>query len=636
MTTEERDPQLEELLAFIRDERGFDFTGYKRASLGRRIAKRMQETKAASYSEYRGLLETDPGEYALLFDTILINVTSFFRDPLAWEYVREEIAPRILTQRTDNHSIRIWSTGCSTGEEAYTVAMIFADAMGDEAFVSRVKIYATDVDDSALALGRHATYSQAQLEPVPQTLRDRYFEPVNGSYAFPSGFRRSVIFGRHDLVQDPPISRIDFLVSRNTLMYFDASTQERILSNFHFALQDEGFLFLGKSEVLVARSPLYAAIDLRRRVFIKVPSAAARDRTVPRTPRVFDDADAGDGGVVREAAFETAPLAQIVIDRNGRLSAANMQARLQFALGQRDIGSLLQDLELSYRPAELRSKIEQAYAERHTIAIREVEWHTGPDVRYLDITVQPLTSKTGELVGIGVTFSDVTRFRRLQEALQESKNEVETAYEELQATVEELETTNEELQSTNEELETTNEELQSTNEELETMNEELQSTNEELETINDEVRERSVELDGANTLLETILTNLGVGVAVLDGDQRVRNWNAHAEELWGVRLQDVEGSHILSLDIGLPLDGLRTQVQAALTGDGTQAEEVVEATNRRGRAIRCRGAGGGGPPPPPGRPPRGRAAVLPRRNDGYGDGARAPGAILLMEELPVR
>ncbi len=584
MTTEERDPELEELLAFIRDERGFDFTGYKRASLGRRITRRMHEKRAASYSEYRHLLETDPAEYALLFDTILINVTSFFRDPAAWEYVGEEIAPRILAQRTDNDSIRIWSTGCSTGEEAYTIAMIFAEAMGDEAFVSRVKIYATDVDDSALALGRHAAYSPAQLEPVPASFKDRYFEPVNGSYAFRTDLRRSVIFGRHDLVQDPPISRIDFLVSRNTLMYFDASTQERILSNFHYALQDEGFLFLGKSEVLVARSPLYAAIDLRRRVFIKVPSATARDRAVPRPPRVLDDSVGDDGLAVREAAFEAAPLAQIVIDRNSRLSAANMQARLQFGLAQRDIGSLLQDLELSYRPAELRSKIEQAYSERHTITIREVEWHTGPDVRYLDVTVQPLTSKTGELVGIGVTFSDVTRFRRLQEALQASKNEVETAYEELQATVEELETTNEELQSTNEELETTNEELQSTNEELETMNEELQSTNEELETINDELHQRTDELNEVNVFLEAVLGGLSAAVLVLDSELRVQAWNDSARELWGLHSQEVIGQHVLNLDVGFPVDRLRAPLRAVMSGASPEAE-LIEAVNRRGRPV---------------------------------------------------
>jgi two-component system, chemotaxis family, CheB/CheR fusion protein len=586
MTTQERDPELEELLTYIRDERGFDFTGYKRASLSRRIAKRMHDAKAESYEDYRQQLDEDPTEYSLLFDTILINVTSFFRDPQAWDYIRNEIVPQILAQRTDNEPIRIWSTGCSTGEEAYTVAMIFADAMGDEAFVNRVKIYATDVDDAALGLGRHATYSEAQLEPVPESFRSRYFEPITGSYAFRTDLRRAVIFGRHDLVQDAPISRIDLLVSRNTLMYFDAVTQERILANFHFALQEEGFLFLGRSEVLVARSALFAAVDLRRRVFIKVPSTVVRDRAVPR-PRVLDESEPENGIAVREAAFESAPLSQIVVDRGGHLAAANMQARLQFGLGQREIGSLLQDLELSYRPVELRSKIEQAYGERHTITIREVEWHTGPDVRYLDITVQPLTSKTGELVGSAVTFADVTRYRRLQGALQESKNAVETAYEELQATVEELETTNEELQSTNEELETTNEELQSTNEELETMNEELQSTNEELETINDELHQRTDELNEVNAFLEAVLGGLTAAVVVLDSELRVQAWNDAARELWGLRSDEVVGQHVLNLDVGFPVDRLRAPLRAAMNG-GEPTEELVDAVNRRGRPVQVR------------------------------------------------
>jgi two-component system, chemotaxis family, CheB/CheR fusion protein len=587
LTTQERNPELEDLLSFIRDERGFDFTGYKRPSLGRRIVKRMQEAKIETYSDYRHLLEHDTEEYARLFDTILINVTSFFRDPLAWDYIRQEVVPRILAQRTDNDPIRIWSTGCSTGEEAYTVAMIFADALGDEAFVSRVKIYATDVDDSALSLGRQATYSEAQLETVPEDFRARYFEPVNGAYGFRSELRRSVIFGRHDLVQDAPISRIDFLISRNTLMYFDGATQQAILSSFHFALRDDGYLFLGKSEVLVARSPLFAAVDLRRRVFVKVPAAAARDRAVPRLPRAFDDAEVDDGVAVRDAAFESSPLAQIVVDRSGRLAAANMQARVQFGLAQRDRGSLLQDLELSYRPIELRSKIEQAYAERHTINVREVEWHTGSDVRYLDITVQPLTTRTGELVGITVTFTDVTRYRRLQEALQDSKNELETAYEELQATVEELETTNEELQSTNEELETTNEELQSTNEELETMNEELQSTNEELETINDELHQRTDELNEVNAFLEGVLGGLTAAVIVLDSELRVQAWNDAARELWGLHSDEVAGQHVLNLDIGFPLERLRAPLRAAAAGS-TPEEESVEAVNRRGRPVEVR------------------------------------------------
>jgi two-component system CheB/CheR fusion protein len=590
MSVEERDPDFERLLEFLRDERGFDFTGYKRPSLVRRISKRMQDAKLdGDFEAYRGYLATHPDEFTHLFDTILINVTSFFRDRPAWDYLQAEIVPRILEQRAPRDPVRIWSTGCSTGEEAFTLAIIFAEALGEEDFKQRVKIYGTDVDEHALGTGRAATYAFSQVEPVPPELRSKYFEQGNGgTVAFRADLRRSVIFGRHDLVQDPPISRIDLLVSRNTLMYFDVPAQQRILANFHFALRDDGFLFLGKSEVLVARSPLFAAVDLRRRVFAKVPAGAARDRAVPRV-RVQEETDEPGAApeqetTVQTAGFEASPIAQVLVDRAGRLAAANMQARLLFGLGHRDVGALLQDLELSYRPVELRSRIEQAYSEGHPITLRDVEWHPGAEVRFLDVVVHPLTSPTGESVGVAVAFSDVTRYRRLGEALQESKREVEIAYEELQSTVEELETTNEELQSTNEELETTNEELQSTNEELETMNEELQSTNEELETINDELQQRTDELNEVNSFLEGVLGSLTAAVVVVDRELRVTAWNDAARELWGLRSQEAHGQHLLNLDIGLPVDRLRQPIRGALAGETTS--QVLEAVNRRGKPVR--------------------------------------------------
>jgi two-component system, chemotaxis family, CheB/CheR fusion protein len=258
-----------------------------------------------------------------------------------------------------------------------------------------------------------------------------------------------------------------------------------------------------------------------------------------------------------------------------------------FGLGQSDLGTLLQDLEFSYRPVELRSRIEQTYASQHPITLRDVEWHSGAEMRLVDIQLAPLNSGTGEVLGVGVSFTDVTRYRRLQEALQDSKREVDTTNEELQSTIEELETTNEELQSTNEELETTNEELQSTNEELETMNEELQSTNEELEAINDELHQRTDELNEVNAFLETVLASLSEGVVVIDGELRVQAWNDAAQELWGLRREEVTGQHFLNLDIGLPVDQLRSSMRATLAGD--QPEELtVEAVNRRGRTIRCR------------------------------------------------
>jgi two-component system, chemotaxis family, CheB/CheR fusion protein len=576
------DAGLDELLEFLRDERGFDFTGYKRPSLSRRIHKRVHDARVDNLHDYRLYLERHPDEFARLFDTILINVTSFFRDKPAWDYIHEEIVPRIAESRSPADPIRVWSTGCSTGEEAFTTAMIFAEVLGEEDYKRRVKIYATDVDDDALSVGRHASYRPDQVEPVPPELREKYFEQTNGAYGFRGDLRRTVIFGRHDLVQDPPISRIDFLVSRNTLMYFDAEAQERILENFHFGLREDGFLFLGKSEVLAARLPLFAAVDLKRRVFAKVTTATRERTAVPVTgvtvAGVTPDA-------LRETGFEASPVAQILIDLDGRLVAANLQARMMFGLNQRDIGTPLQDLELSYRPIELRSRIEQAYAGRHVVSLREVEWHSRMDTRFVDIQIAPLISPTSEIVGAAISFTDVSRSRVLQQALQESKREMENAYEELQSTVEELETTNEELQSTNEELETTNEELQSTNEELETTNEELQSTNEELETINDELHQRTDELNDANAFLESVLRGLKAAVVVVDDELRVHEWNAAAEDLWGLRRDEVYGSHFLNLDIGLPLDQLRSPIADVLKG-GVDGGVEVDAVNRRGRRVR--------------------------------------------------
>src|SRR5207249_3518152 len=217
--SEDRDPAFEELLDYIKRERAFDFTGYKRASLLRRVSKRMQAVGVDDFRAYRDLLEARPDEFADLFDTVLINVTSFFRDKPAWEQLQAEIVPQLAEAKRDAGAIRVWSTGC-----------------------------ATDVDAEALSVGRRASYPDKALEDVPEDIRRRYFEPDDSRSVFRKDLRRAVIFGRHDLIQDPPISRIDLLISRNTLIYFDADTQRQILANFHFSLTREGFLFLGKSE----------------------------------------------------------------------------------------------------------------------------------------------------------------------------------------------------------------------------------------------------------------------------------------------------------------------------------------------------------------------------------------------------
>lgn len=593
MTGEETNPEFEVLLEHLKQSRGFDFTGYKRSSLMRRIRKRMQEIAIEDYGTYADYLEVHPDEFTLLFNTILINVTSFFRDQSAWDYLAVEVIPRIVARKELNQPIRIWSAGCASGEESYSLAMALAETIGIEQFRKRVKIYATDADEEALIHARHAAYTARDLTNVPPALLEKYFEQSNGGerYMFHKDLRRSIIFGRHNLVQDAPISRVDLLACRNTLMYFNAEAQAKILARFHFALQDGGFLFLGKAEMLLTHANSFAPVDLKRRIFINVPKTNLRDHLLLMA-QTGDEADVNhltSHVQIRETAFDMSLTAQVVVDLNRFLVLANERARALFNLVPADLGRPLQDLELSYRLVELRSCVEQVYSERRPINLRDIEWSTSSgEVHYLDAQITPILDINGNLLGVNISFTDVTRFKRLQEQVEHSNQELEMAYEELQSTNEELETTNEELQSTVEELETTNEELQSTNEELETMNEELQSTNEELQTMNDEMGQRSSELNRVNAYLESILSSLRGGVLVMDRDLSIQVWNDKAEDLWGLRTDETRGQHFLNLDIGLPVDQLRQPIRACLIGEMADYEVTLEAINRRGRAIQCR------------------------------------------------
>jgi two-component system, chemotaxis family, CheB/CheR fusion protein len=581
----EDDPGWSGLLNYLAAARGFDFHGYKPTTLGRRVRKRMGALGIDSFAGYQDHLEVHPDEFTALFNTILINVTGFFRDPQAWDVVRTSVVPRIVATKAPGEPIRAWSAGCASGEEAYTIAMVLAEELGAEAFGERVKIYATDLDEEALNAARHATYTARQVESVPPELLQRYFDQLDGMYVFRKDYRRQVIFGRHDLLADAPISRVDLLVCRNTLMYFNSEAQARILRRFHFALNEGGFLFLGRAETLMAHGQSFIPIDLKRRLSQKARSGG--DRVTPPSSDA-DGAQAGARAHLPEVGFEASPVPQLLIDTSGVVASINERARTLFGLQPGDIGRPLRDLQLSYRPADLRSLIDQATAERRPISIKEVEWRTpNGESRWLDVQVTPLRDSTGSDVGTLVAYADVTAHRRLTRELEQSHQELETAYEELQSTNEELETTNEELQSTVEELETTNEELQSTNEELETMNEELQSTNEELQTINDELRQRGEELNEANAFLQSVMASLRGGVAVVDRELRLLAWSRQAEELWGLRLEEVSGHHLLNLDIGLPVERLLPALKACLSGDSALEQVVVEAVNRRGKPIRC-------------------------------------------------
>jgi len=583
-------PDFARLLKHIRDTRGFDFSGYKRPTLVRRVTKRMAQVGVKDYADYLEYLEANPDEFAALFNTILINVTSYFRDAQAWEYLQQEILPRIISSKAPSEPIRVWCAGVASGEEAYSVAMLLCETLGVAEYRQRTKIYATDVDDDALTRARQGRAAAKELEEVPAALREKYFEGEGDFYLLRGDLRRSIIFGRHDLLQDAPISRIDLLISRNTLMYFESEAQAKILARLHYALTEKGFLFLGKAEMLLRRGELFTPVDLKHRVFNKVPKATIRDRLVvlAQGGNLDPPNHHSRQGRVRELVADALPIAHIVVDTAGFVTSVNERARAAFGLVTPDIGRPLQDLEISYRPVDLRSMIDEAYQQRRPASVRDVERRgSNGETQFFDVEVVPLLDK-GTPLGASISFTDVSGYNRVYRDLERSKHDLETASEELQSTNEELETTNEELQSTVEELETTNEELQSSNEELETMNEELESTNTELQTINTELQERSIQLDRVNTFMELIMANLQLGVAVLDKDLRVQLWNRRAVDLWGLQADETLGQPLLGLDIGLPLAQLANPIKKCLNGSDGFHEMTVQATNRRGKSFTCR------------------------------------------------
>ena len=534
-------------------------------------------------------MEVHQDEFIQLFNVILINVTSFYRDDPVWSYLRETVIPDIVLSKQDK-PIRAWVAGCASGEEAYSLSMMLCEALGEERYLNNVKIYATDADDEAVNEARIASYSLQSMETVSPVLREKYFVHLNSKLSFRPEMRRSVIFGRHDLLQDAPISSLDLLMCRNTLMYFNAETQSRILNRFHYALKDDGYLVLGKAEMLLSHSDLFIPAEIKHRIFRKVPRSSSRERILALTNIQPSSADnAGAHPRMRELSFDASLVPQIVVNSEGILVLANQRARALFSLAHQDIGRPLQDLEISYRPIELRSLIDKAHQDRHPIRVTKVQ-RNRPDGReqYFDVEVAPLSTNEENSVGTSVTFNDVTTYHQVYDELQSSNQELETTNEELQSAHEELETTNEELQSTNEELETTNEELQSTNEELETMNEELQSTNEELETTNTELRVITKELNSSNGFLESILASLRSAVIVIDKQFKIIIWSQRSGDMFGLRQDEVVGESLLTLDCGLPVEQLKEPIRAFLRNGSTYSECILQAMNRKGRSFVCK------------------------------------------------
>ncbi|TMA62836.1 MAG: PAS domain-containing protein [Deltaproteobacteria bacterium] len=583
-SAEAGDPGFRKLLDKLHLEHNFDLRQYREGSLLRQVRRRMHQIRIADFEAYIRYLDGNRDEYAQLLNVILINVTRFFRDPEAWRLVRERILPVLIEEAATTHSLRLWSAGCSSGEEPYTLAMLVAECLRGSQNDYDVKIYGTDIDEDALATARAGLYRLEALKDVPRELFDGYFVAEGQAYRIRRDVRKWCIFGRHDLTQDSPLTHIDLLVCRNVLIYFDTELQDRLLPRFQYAIRERGYLFLGRAESMLARSRRFVPVDFKWRIFQRVTSpelvgkpALAGDELPPSRASARHARVEATGALRVEGVLEALQSAVMVIDPADTIAVWNPAAELLYDIpADSALGKKFRDLDISYRMEGLRSRVEEVKASLARTRVADVAFpRRSGDILHVALSIAPLFDERRRLSGILVVADDVSGQARLREEINRISEQSATANEELQSTNEELETTNEELQSTNEELETTNEELQSTNEELETTVEELQSINAELATLNAELEKRTAELNRLDQLHQSVVNALEQGLFVLDEAFTVRTWNRAAAAMWGLRANDALNRDFFSLPIGEATAVLRAPAEAVLAKRSRQVVERV-------------------------------------------------------------
>jgi two-component system CheB/CheR fusion protein len=520
---------LDSVLALVASHGNIDFTQYKTTTLLRRISRRMALNHFHTLEEYRDFLAGHPDEIEELVKALLIKVTEFFRDPEAFEFLATEVMPKIIERgRERGRVLRMWSAGCATGEESYSLALLVAHALGRELPEWRVKIFATDVDEDAVGFARRGYYPANVLRSLPTEFLTRYFEASDQGYRVAKPLRQTIIFGQQDLSRGTPFPNIDLVVCRNLLIYFKPELQQSVLDVFSYSLQrTSGYLFLGKAETARPSRALYDIVNKKWKIYQCVggprplPSRKKARARVSDHPATTDSparipevrTDEQELRRANEILFRSLPIGICLIDRTYRIISINAAARR--LLGIRDAG-IAQDFLHTVRGLpypEVRSAIDRAFRDRSAVMMPQVELGGGVgDGRFLALHVVPFEGSAETALVCVEDISETIQARRMLDAVQaeqsqmagelssanqrltEVNKELQDSNEEMQAANEEMTIAQEELQATNEEFEATNEELQATNEELETNNEELQATNEELETTNEELQARTSEL----------------------------------------------------------------------------------------------------------------------------------------------
>lgn len=566
---------LEKIILLLRTKTGHDFSLYKKNTLYRRIERRMSIHQIDRIMTYVRFLQENSQEADLLFRELLIGVTSFFRDPAAWENLQANALPPLLKACPENGTLRAWSLGCSTGEEAYSLAIAFKETVAKLAPESglKLRIFATDLDKDAIDKARQGLYPQGVAADISPERLDRYFVQDGSGYRIGKEIREMITFATQNVIMDSPFTKLDIIICRNLLIYLTPELQQRIFSLFHYSLNPDGILFLGSSEAIGGSTDLFMPIDSKSRLFRRrgetlTPSKIAFPSSfVPALPGVSQETTMLKPAVnIQSLADQVllqrfSPPAVLVNNKGDILYISGRTGKyLEPAAGK--VNWNIHAMAREGLRFDLGSAFLQALRQKEAVVIKGLKVSEGDAVQSVDLTVQEIQDPEPLRGMVMIIFTDVPTPPK-QKAIRRSKagaagsaraleleQELQRCREELRTTREEMQASQEELKSFNEEMQSTNEELQSANEELTTSREEMQSLNEELQTVNAEQQSKMDELARVNDDMRNLLNSTEIVTIFLDNDLHVRRFTPGANKIF----------KLIPGDVGRPLSDLASDL----------------------------------------------------------------------------
>ncbi|HVZ10591.1 chemotaxis protein CheB [Rhodopila sp.] len=582
------DESLRRILAHLRVRVGHDFSLYKRATILRRIFRRTQVTRSESLAAYYAFLRENAEEAQALFSDFLISVTTFFRDPAAFEMLGQEVIPQLLEGKETGGSVRVWVPGCATGEEVYSIGILLLEAAGRREMRPEIQVFGSDLDSAALAVAREGRYPSAIEADVSEERLRRFFQREGDHYRVRRELRDIVLFASHSLLRDPPFSRQDMISCRNLLIYLDRDLQQQVCNTFHYALNPNGFLFLGGAENADHPAGLFRALDRDARIYRSVALAGERRPALPillgprqqpagaqAAPRLTSGQTTADATLHRQMLERVAPPSMLVDENYSAVHLSEHAGRfLQLSGGP--VSTEAVDLVREELRFDLRTALHRAFERGEATLSMPISVQFNGAGHRVYMQVKPVVQENDPVRYALVLFIEgeavendnlETTDRKAEGAtnqiVKKLQEELQLAHSRLRATREDSEATNEELRAANEELQSINEEYRSTSEELETSKEELQSINEELQTVNNELKLKLESVSRAHSDLQNLMAATDFGTLFLDPSLRIKRFTPRLMELFNITVSD-EGRPITDFTHQLDYDGLADHALAVL------------------------------------------------------------------------